>query len=244
MKKKIKVKKSPIILGILASIGVVATAVMAINATLKFTEIPDKVADGTGAISEKEFRMETMRIFTPVVAIGSATILCIVSSTVIGYKNQKALFGAYIMASNLYKEYRKNAIEIGGEELDKEICEAMARQNCGYHCINLDVPDMKVIFYDEISGRSKECYEREIMDAEYHLNRNYTLRGYATLNEWYEFVGWPPTKEGEKYGWDMDGGIMWVDIEHRLINRDDGGTPVYSIDYIYGPWELDELYLS
>ena len=79
----------------------------------------------------------------------------------------------------------------------------MAREFCGYHQIGLDTPDEKVIFYDEISGESITCYEREIMDAEYHLNRNFVMRGYASLNEFYEFLGLPQTERGEELGWTM-----------------------------------------
>ena len=104
----------------------------------------------------------------------------------------------------------------------------------------MDAPDDKVVFYEELSGESIVCYEREIMDAEYHLNRNFALRGYAALNEFYEFLGLPKTDYGDAVGWSMSYGYSWIDFEHRLINRDDGGTPIYSIDMIFPP---DDDYL-
>ena len=83
-------------------------------------------------------------------------------------------------------------------------------------------------------------YEREVIDAEYHFNRNFTMRGYAFLNEFYEFLGLPMTEYGRIAGWSMSSGIMWVDFEHRLIDNDDGGTACYSIDMVFPPEVLEE----
>ena len=83
-------------------------------------------------------------------------------------------------------------------------------------------------------------YEREIIDAEYHFNRNFTMRGYAFLNELYEFLGMPKTEYGGIAGWSLCSGIMWVDFEHRLIDNDDGGPACYSIDMVFSPEILEE----
>ena len=74
---------------------------------------------------------------------------------------------------------------------------------------------------------------REVMDAEYHLNRNLALRDYASLNEFYEFLGLPPTTDGEKLGWNLYigpeiYGYSWVDFYHELCDdTDDPDAPSY-----------------
>lgn len=147
---------------------------------------------------------------------------------------------AYALLRNYHKEYRDKLIELHGEEADAEIRNAMIREHCNFHPLDSDVPDGKVIFYDEISGESIMRYEREVIDAEYHFNRNFTMRGYAFLNEFYEFLGLPMTEYGRIAGWSMSSGIMWVDFEHRLIDNDDGGTACYSIDMVFPPEVLEE----
>ena len=67
------------------------------------------------------------------------------------------------------------------------------------------------------------------------VNRNFVMRGYASLNEFYEFLGLPQTDYGESVGWSIDDGYCWIDFEHRLISRDDGGTDIYSIDIVFPP---------
>lgn len=48
------------------------------------------------------------------------------------------------------------------------------------------------------------------MDAEYHLNRKFVLRGYASLNEFYMFLGLPQTNLGEVLGWTCTYGYSWI----------------------------------
>ena len=116
----------------------------------------------------------------------------------------------------------------------------MVRKRCDFHPVDCDAPDERVIFYDEISGESILLYERELIDAEYHFNRNFTMRGYAFLNEFYEILGLPRTEYGEVAGWSMSSGIMWVDFEHRMIDPGDGAPACYSIDMVFSPEVLEE----
>ena len=69
------------------------------------------------------------------------------------------------------------------------------------------------------------------MDAEYHMNRNYTLRGFAPLNEFFDFLGIPNTDLGEKLGWTTTwgDGYYWIDFSHLLKHDKDGDY--YEIDY-------------
>ena len=88
----------------------------------------------------------------------------------------------------------------------------MVRNHANFHSLDDPGPDQKMLFYEEYSERYFERYEREIMDAEYHLNRNFVLCGYASLNDFYEFLGLEPTELGEEVGWTTDDGIQWVDF--------------------------------
>ena len=109
------------------------------------------------------------------------------------------------------------------------------RSRCNFHPLGVVEPDRKVIFYEEVSGESIARYEREVMDAEYHLNRNFVLRGVASLNEFYAFLGLPETRYGDEVGWTVADGYSWIDFEHRLVSRDDGGDDVCVIDMLFPP---------
>ena len=197
-------RNSSTILTCIGAVGVVVTAISVAHATPKATQ---RLKEATYDKGEELTKLEAVRVAAPVyipsVVIGAGTIACMFGANALNKKQQASLTSAYALLNNYHKAYRDKLIELHGEEADKEIREAMAREFCGYHQIGLDTPDEKVIFYDEISGESITCYEREIMDAEYHLNRNFVMRGYASLNEFYEFLGLPQTERGEELGWTM-----------------------------------------
>ena len=72
--------------------------------------------------------------------------------------------------------------------------------------------------------------------AEYNLNRNYILRGCASLNEFYEFLGLEPKDYGDVLGWTVYEEIFWIDFNHRkAIIEDD--LECYIIEMPYCPNE-------
>ena len=162
--------------------------------------------------------MTAAKVYWPAIALGTGTICCIFGIHVFNAKQQTSLI-------NLY-----------GEETDKKVRDEVILQSCNYHHVGCDEPDEKATWVEEISGESIEAYEKEIIDAEYHFNRNFTMRGYASLNEFYEFLGLPQTEYGDSVGWTTTDGIYWVDFEHRIVNNgDDGGSYVYSIWPVFAP---------
>ena len=229
-------RNSSTILTFMGGVGVGLTAVLAAQETPKAIQMLEKAKEKKGSdLTLVEKVVVATPCYAPAIATGTATIVCIFSANVLNQKRQGQLTSAYAMLDRYHKDYRNTLIELKGEEVDQEVRIAMARKRCDYHQIGLDTPDGKVVFYEEISGESIECYEREVMDAEYHFNRNFVLRGYASLNEFYRFLGLPETDEGEQLGWSMSDGYSWVDFEHRLVNPDDGGTPIYMIDFLFSP---------
>lgn len=224
------------ILTCIAAVGVIATAVMVADETTKATKLLETATKEKG---EKLTVAETVKVagpvYIPAVVTGAATISCIFGANVLNKKRQASLASAYALINEYHKEYRNKLIKLHGKEADEEIRNEMAREHVNFHVIGLDTPDNKVIFYEELSGETFVRYEREIMDAEYHLNRNFAMRGYASLNEFYEFLGLPQTEYGDAVGWTMSDGYCWIDFEHRLIPSEDGGPDMYSIDMIFGP---------
>lgn len=227
---------SATILTCLGAVGVVVTVVTAVKATPKAITLMEEAKEEKG---EELTKVEAVKAagpaYIPTIVMGAATVTCIFGANVLNKQKQASIMSAYALLDNYHKAYRGKLIEIHGEEADKEIRSAIARSRCDFHQIDLDTPDGKFIFYDEISGESFVRYEREVMDAEYHLNRNFALRGYASLNEFYEFLGLPKTDFGEEMGWSCSDGYSWIDFEHTLITKDDGGPDIYAINAIFPP---------
>lgn len=225
------------ILSIVGSIGLITTAV------LTTTETPKALGLLIDAENKKEEELTVVekavvmaKAYAPAIAVGFGSISCILGANVLSKKMQASLVSAYSMADQMYKGYRKKNIELYGEENDKAIMKDLARECGSYHIIGLNTPDAKVTWVEPISGKQFEAYEREIMDAEYHFNRNYTMRGCASVNEWLEFLGLPSIKQGEDLGWSITQELYWVDFEHRHVVNDDG-SEVYFINPVWYPWD-------
>lgn len=59
------------------------------------------------------------------------------------------------------------------------------------------------------------------------------MRGFALLNEFYEFLGLEQTDYGNEVGWVIeDDSSYWVDFNHHKITMDDG-LECYVIEMLY-----------
>lgn len=232
--KIIKLKASTI-LSVIAGAGVIATGVLSAIATPKAMDDLKKARKKkTEKLSKAEEIFVVGKNYIPAALVAGTTIMCIASADILNKKQQASLMGAYALADRSFKEYRKSLIELHGEEADKEVTDNIARRCYKYHFINDDIPDEKVYFYEPYSKTILHRYEREIIDAEYHFNRNFSMAGYATLNDWFLMLGLPTTDYGDALGWYTCDAYVWVDFEHDRVDNADG-TYVVSINPYYDP---------
>ena len=232
---------SPTILSLIAVAGVVGTSISVGKATNKATKKLDRVRDQKGEkLNDIEIIAVVAPIFIPSILIGGSTIVCILGANVLNQRRQAALISAYALADNTFKEYREKLIELHGKEMDEEIRGEIARNHYDYHVLGIEHPDQKVLWYEPYSDTFFEMYEREVMDAEYHVNRNFILASSITLNSFLEMLGLPGMSEGDNIGWCLCDGYMWIDFEHELMYKSDG-TPYYVIQSIFPPATEEEI---
>jgi hypothetical protein len=163
-------------------------------------------------------------------------------------RRQAALVGAYTLVDSSFKEYKQKLKELYGEETHNNIVNAIAVEKVdpdwvvqgSYMCGSCDLSTEEacgepVLFYDEQSNRFFESTIEQVISAEYHLNRNYILRGYAWLNELYDFLGIEMTDYGSVMGWaPTDEGEYWVEFNHRKAEMEDG-TEFYILEMPFEP---------
>ncbi len=226
---------SPTALSILGAIGVVATVVTAIKATPKALDILEKKKKETGEdLKPVEVVKATWTCYIPTMILGAGTILCIAGSNFLNKKAQLNLAGAYALGDMLCKQnLSRHMAYVPSEDAPAQI----VRENAEVCSSGIDFPDEKVLWYFEPTGETFERYERELMNAEYHLNRNLIQRGYASVNEFREFLGLDWIPKGDEIGWSITEGYYWADFEHRIIEKDDGGQPMYEVVPIFYPNE-------
>ena len=235
------------ILTYIGGIGVIATTVSAVKATPKAMRLIEEARE----IKDEELTtIEKIKIagptYIPTIAMGVGTITCIFGANVLNKRHQAALVSAYAMVDSSYKEYKQKLKELYGEEAHEEIVNAIAVEKakdvgitaasgCALTCLTDDEScGEPVLFYDEWSGRYFESTIEQVIAAEYHLNRNFVLRGYSVLNEFYEFLGLEPTDYGSEVGWTVEDEFYWLDFNHRKTLIDDD-LECYIIEMPWGP---------
>lgn len=217
-------KNSPTLLTVLGGVGVVVSTVTASVATTKASKLMQQATEEKGEeLTTKEKVLIAGKEYIPTALICATTISCIFGANILNKKSQASLASAYALVNESYQNYRKSLIELYGEEADIEVRDNMvlARTHEAFHELNLNTPDQMCMFVEEYTGQWKYAYEREIMDAEYHINRNYVLRGYMTLDEYLEIFGFDPVEGSDIIGWSTsDSEMYWIDFYHRTVEQD------------------------
>jgi hypothetical protein len=119
----------------------------------------------------------------------------------------------------------------------------------GYQTYNSDLDETseKLLFYDSFGQRYFQATMASVLNAEYHINRNLDLRGDASLNEFFEFLGLSKIDGGDEVGWSIDWLIentesTWLDFDNRFTKLEDG-MECYVIYSLFDPVQtyiLDE----
>lgn len=224
---------SPVILACIAVAGVVGTAVMAAKAHTKAQKLLQEAAEEKG---ETLNAVETIRVavpvYAPAVLAGAATISCILGANALNKRQQAAMASAYIAANQTYHRYRKAANAVYGKDADSRITAQVAKDVCvtadgnSIYSPDMDKSGDRILFYDSGGRRYFSATIPAVLNAMYHLNRNLTLRGDATLNEFYEFIGIDKIDGGDDLGWDseelLESGLLWLDFSNSHVKLDDG----------------------
>lgn len=226
-----------------------ATSVLTAKATIKAVDIIEEVKQEKGdELTTLDLVKATAPVYISPILVGIGTIACFLGANIISKRNQASLMSAYALLDNSYKEYKKKVKELYGEETHNNIVDSIAKEKCKdvyisseCLCSNCDLEleentSEPCLFYDEYSHRYFETTIEKVLMAEYHLNRNFTLRGCSDLNELYEFLGLELTDYGSTVGWSVFNGddLAWIDFNHRKIELDDG-LECYILEMPFAP---------
>lgn len=277
-------KRSPEILAGLGAVGVIVSTVLACRATTKLSGILSSANDDIEKIheyiengelkdeySEKDGKrdltmvyaqtgIKVARLYAPSIAIGIASITCMLASNNILRKRNAALAAAYATVDKRYKEYRKRVIERFGDDVDKdlrynikvkEIEETSVDKNGkevtekkNVKVSGMDQYSEYARFFDSTSKEWEKDPEYNLMflkQQERYANDLLRSKGFLTLNTVYEMLGLEPSRAGFVVGWIydeknpvgdnyVDFGIFNINVEANR-NFVNGYEPVILLDF-------------
>lgn len=132
---------------------------------------------------------------------------------------------AYALLDSSYKGYREKAKELYGEDANEKIKEELAKDE--YKDAEVLNEDGTLLFYDEFSKRYFKSTKQKVQHAQYQINRDLSMRDWATLNEFYEYLELPKIDSGDDLGWSTGMNFdyywqSWIDFSNSKIIMDDG----------------------
>lgn len=240
-------KHSPEILIAVGVVGAVTSAVMACKATTKAGAIIEDTNEQLETIqtvannpkmadqyTEEDYKKDRIIVYTqtglkfvklygPSVALGVASIGCILASHNILRKRNVAIAAAYTAVEKGFKEYRGRVIERFGKELDRELkynikareVEEIITNDNGEEVVTKKVIDTvdpnayspHSIFFDDGNpgwDKNPELTKYFLIQQQNFANEKLERQGYLFLNDVYKLLGAKPTAAGQMVGWIYD----------------------------------------
>ena len=167
--------------------------------------------------------VKVAKLYAPSIAVGVVSIGAIFASNNIMRKRNVALGAAYATVDQAFKDYRNRVVDRFGEELDKElrynlktkeVKETVEDENGKKKTVKrnikyMDSPmpsEFAVIYDDGCAGWTKDPEDNKffLIQQQRYANERLKRRGYLSLNEVYELLGFPSTKAGQVVGWLYD----------------------------------------
>ena len=223
------------ILTCIGGVGVVTSTVMAAKATPKALRRLEQAEEVKGGdLTNLEKIQVAGPAYIPTILVCTSTLVCVFGANILNKRQQAALVSAYAFLDNTYKDYKKKANELYGEEADNHIREELSKDK--YEESDIPEDDGQQLFFDEFSGRFFRSTLEKVQRAEYRLNRDLVMRDWATINEFYELIDLPPVDGGDNIGWstcmnEQAYWQTWVDFSNLKTVTDDGSE--YYILRIY-----------
>lgn len=241
-------KHSPEILAVTGVVGIVTSAVMACKATTKVNDIVneaketvDKIHESVGKglhtsdgeeyteeVAKKDLTivyaqtgLKFVKLYGPSVALGIASIVCMLGSNHILRKRNLALAAALTNVATSFKEYRGRLVDRFGKDVDRELRFGIKAKEVEETVVDKDGNETTVtktvevvdpntahslysiVFCEGNNGwtRNAELNKVFLIQQQNWANDKLKMNGVLTLNEVYEMVGAPRTAYGQIAGW-------------------------------------------
>ena len=211
--------------------GIAVTAFLASKATLKCSEVLKE-----GNLTPVEKAKEVLPDYIPAIISGLFSGYCIVLSKKIDFNKNAALAAAATLSETALREYKAKAIEVLGEQGEKKISDAIAKQKIEDNPVTssevIVTGKGKHRFFDSISGRYFQSDVESVRRSINDLNARLMSEMYITLDELYYEIGLPSIWIGNVLGWNIENGTIVPQFSTHLC---DDGEPAVVLNFVNMP---------
>lgn len=249
-------KHAPEILTGIGIAGMVTTTVLAVKATPKALILIEEEkriqnhelleeAKANGhtncARVDKLKPVEVIKVawkpYIPAAITGVTSIACLIGASSVNARRNAALATAYQLSQAALTEYKEKVVETIGEKKEQVIKDKIAKEKIEKDPVSkkgdiIITEKGSTLCYDAISGRYFKSDIDQIKKVVNELNRQMLSEMYISLNQFYMALGLSTTTLGDELGWNIDNGLIELDISAQIADDD---TPCVVIDYLIAP---------
>ena len=231
---------SPAILTGIGVTGTVATAILTGKASIKAARLIDEseaVDDLTIRLATSEKVRMTWKLYIPAAGCCVLTVASIITANQIGTRRAAAMAAAYGLSERAFERYKDQVKEKFGEAKERDVRDDLAqkqvRENPPQENTVLVTASGDVLCLELFTGRYFRSDIESIKKAQNDLNYRLLSHGYASLSEFYDFLGLQHTQVSDDLGWSSDK-MLEISFSGALTTDD---KPCMVLDYQVGPRE-------
>lgn len=240
--KQIAADNSPAILTALAVTGTLTTAYLTGKASFKAVEVIDKEQrrwdenETSRLLYPKEKVEAVWKLYIPAAGTAALTVAAIIGVNQIGYRKTAALATAYSLSEKAFEEYKGKVLTKFGEEKEKQV-----RDEINQDHVTANPPGKSSVvvmgngqslWLDVRTGRyflsTLEDVKKAMNDTNYVILNN----NYASVTDFYDLLGLPPTDESDELGWNSD---KMIDLDFGAAMTEDG-RPCLTMAFVHRPF--------
>lgn len=234
--KKLVGDNSPAILTAAAVVGVVTTAVLVAKAAPKaHQEILHEKSERADEVDLLDQTKLVWKHYIPAVAVGSATVACIIGANTISTKRSAALASAVGLSEYAFREYRDKVVEHIGDKketkIHDDVMQDAVRRNPVSESQVIVTGGGRSLFQDNYSKTYFESDYESVRRAVNDINEQIFGHDYASLNDFYNRLSVPGSVVGDEVGWTHDNKL---EVRYSAVLTNDG-RPCVVLDYHKNP---------
>jgi hypothetical protein len=209
---------APLILTAIGAVGSVTTAYLAGKASFEAAEVlreaelekvalhPADAVVEPPTLTKKEVFDKVWKLYIPAAASICLTVGAIVASNRVSTRRAAAVAAAYTALDQNFNEYREKALEKLGKNKEELMRGEIAQERVSSTMPGEDsaiwvTDEGEVPCFDVFTGRYFKSSMEEIKAAQNHVNHKIIHSQYASLNDFYSWLGLDNIPLGEELGW-------------------------------------------
>jgi hypothetical protein len=230
--------------------GVITTTYLTGRATFKAAKLiqeeEDKVAENLSedlrregyarvALSKTAKIKLVWHLYIPPGTTLVITVAAILVANKIANKKVAALTVASGISERALQEYKAKVVERLGDRQDQKIRDEVAQDRVNKHPVNAREVILagtgEVLCFDMLTGRYFQSTMEEIKRAENKINHDLVNFMSASLSDFYDEIGLPPTSYTDSVGWNVNNRM---EVQFTTVMSSDN-RPCLAIDFVNPP---------